>query len=465
MYSGYWGIDIEYKEGDIVYLRYIKQYYICKREHRSCNLTTPTDECIYWLKINSKFLKEYVRWEDKEGKGEKRKRMIESDEERDEEKSIKKKKLRKYEEEIEEYNKRDRDINSLRESLMLLNIDTATKAYILDKYDTSKLMSNSELVKTKAWLNTVREIPFGKYKKFMKTNKKEEIKKFLKHIKSTLDKYVYGLDNIKQEILEFVSRKVTNPNGKGEILALCGEAGVGKTRILTSLSEALGLKLHQINCGGLNDVSILTGHSETYVGAKPGKIVEILQRSEYMNPIIYFDELDKISNTRSDEISGVFTHLFDEEQNNKFQDNYLSNINLDMSRAFFVISFNDIKKVNPIVADRLRIIYIDTPSVEQKINISINKVLPEVIKNINPNLKIDITKEMIEYIIIKKCNKEIGIRGIKKMFEKLMNRVNYDILIGEIILKKDEGYEVSRKYIDNVIKECEEDKTYMSMYS
>lgn len=474
MYIGYWKPAQHYNRSDITYSKIKQQYYICSQKHTSCNLTSPTNECIYWLNINQTFLSKYIEWhnkdtfktdnnnththKDKDKLKFKRKRDVESDTD------IHTKRIKKIEDTLQKYRKdKTNNVDNLRERLLLLDIDTSTKSHLIEKLDSTKLLRDSDFVKNMMWLRTVDKIPFGIYKPLINSKRKADIKSFLNHVKTTMDKYILGLDDVKQEILEFVSRKITNPNGKGEVLALCGDAGTGKSKILSSLAEALDFQLHQINCGGLNDVSILTGHSETYVGAKPGKIVDILQNSDYMNPIIYLDELDKMSERKSDELNGVFTHLLDEDQNHKFQDNYLANINLDLSKVLFVISFNDISKINDIVSDRLKIIHINKPTHDQKVNICSEKLLPDILKNINSKLTVNIDTELISYIISTKCTNEVGVRGVKKIFEKILNRLNYDILIGHI--KQTNIHYISKSYIDTVLKDPNQDLSYLSMYS
>jgi ATP-dependent Lon protease len=281
-----------------------------------------------------------------------------------------------------------------------------------------------------------------------------------------LDKRIHGLEDVKQEIMEYVARKITNPNGKGHVLALYGSAGTGKSKIIQTLAEALDLPFHQINFGGLNDAAILTGHSETYVGSKPGKIVEALTNSKYMNPIIYLDEIDKVSTTKATDIFGVLTHLLDEEQNDKFQDNYLSNVNIDLSKVFFVLAFNDISKVDAIVSDRLKVIYINPPTLQDKITICEHKMIPDIVKMINFKKDIYLSKELIEYIITTKTQGEDGVRQLRKNIEKIFNRLNFDLLVNNTSdLKMEENVIViTSTYINSILKQKEKPR-YLDMYS
>jgi ATP-dependent Lon protease len=364
--------------------------------------------------------------------------------------------------EIDDYKQKKNKNNglSIYEQLLLLDVDMETKINILDKYDNIKRNSmGSEFSKGMTWINTVLNMPFNKYIPFQvdKTDSTEKIKTFFDGVKSDLDESIHGLDYVKEEFLEYLARKVSDDKSKGHILALQGGAGVGKTKLISSLGKALNLPFYQINCGGLNDVSILTGHSETYVGAKPGKIVEILSNAGCMNPIIYLDEIDKISETKSKEINGLLTHLLDEEQNNKFQDNYLANINIDLSRVLFVIAFNHLDKVDPIVMDRMKVINIQSPGLKDKITIIRDKILPEITKHIKQKIIID--DDLIEYVITTKSDNEVGVRQIKKAFEKIINKLNYQLMIGEI-----ENEIITKEFIDSCLISIKSDDKYHFMY-
>lgn len=520
MYTGIWREHVTYNKGDIVFATRNEAYYICSIDHLSDNLTYPTEEDIYWVMINNEFLHSKTRHSPLRADGagilfspfqyktegmnrpNRTKVSLESleeqptitipimrqpqDPEETRQRRSLKRKLRKEEEDIREFKrqKANESVEDLREKLLLLDVDVATKSFIIDKYDNIQTMSGSDYSKGVNWLKTVSSIPYGKYKqmKVSVDDSPKKIEAFFKKVKATLDKSIYGLEDVKQEILEFVARKISNPHGKGEVLALCGSAGCGKTRLLKSLAEALDLPFFQINCGGLNDVSIITGHSETYVGSKPGKIVEILQNAQYMNPIIYLDEIDKLGDRKSQEINGILTHLLDEEQNNTFQDNYLSNVPIDLSKVLFVIAFNDLSKVDSIVSDRMKIVYIDKPSLEDKITICTEKLVPEIVSNTNEKLNINFNREIVEYIVLTKCEKEVGVRGLRKTIEKVVNRLNYDVMtrsvpgnLKETVNIKQDGeegdsshttvYNITKTYVDTVINKSKElDTSYLSMY-
>lgn len=515
MYCGCWQVFKSYKIGDIIQVNN-DDYYICIKDHISDNLTFPNKEDIYWLNISRHFLQSLKSNKDdnlnnivddfvenliqNEIKNNKtnlnnnssikpfkvikpksaiynKKRSLSVDRDLDYQENSKqnelKRKIRLIESDIQVY-KRQKNceyVDNLRNQLLFMNLNIETKSFLVDKFDSTKDMNTSDCSKTMNWLKTVVKIPYGNFKgiNVKPTDPTKKLREFFENVKSKLDNNIYGLENVKQEILEFVARKITSPNSKGHVLALCGNAGVGKSKIIKSLSEALDLPFYQINFGGLNDVSILTGHSETYVGSKPGKIVEILTSCKYMNPIIYLDEIDKISESKATEIFGILTHLLDEEQNCQFQDNYLSNITLDLSKVFFVIAFNDITKVDSIVSDRLKIIYIDPPNIHDKIIICQDKMIPSIMEStkLKDDINIILDKELIEYIIAYKTCDEKGVRQLRKNIEQIFNRLNYDMLIDNLDLVKKEGNNIiiTKTYIDKVIKTSKEDNSsYLQMY-
>jgi ATP-dependent Lon protease len=476
-----WKLGVSYKKGDIVF-KYIydnlglietQTYYKCNINHISDFLVGPwSNEEMYWTKIDDQLPKEHslpIKVVKKRilkintKKFDKIQQEIQQEIKVEETERIElKRKIKNVEDELENYNKKQKMEGSIKltieERILLLDVDISTKSFLIDKYTALKDARDSDYSKGITWLKTVVDLPFNNYKnyKIKNTDNKVKINEFFTHIRKKLDNVVYGLDETKEEILEFLAKKITNPNSKGHILALHGNAGTGKTKILHTLAEALDLPFNQINFGGINDGSILTGHSETYVGSKPGKIVEMLTKSGCMNAIFYLDEIDKIANHKNKEINGILTHLLDEEQNDKFQDNYLSNINIDLSKVFFVISFNDITKVNPIVLDRMRVIKIKNPSMKDKLIIAQDKLIPQIKSQLNKDLP-DLTKDIIHYILYNKVQKEDGVRQLKKTLEKIFNKLNYMTLLGKDVV-------LNTSFIDQVLKTETDDTNYKMMY-
>lgn len=428
-FKGNWEIDVKYNNGDVIDIVVNKNSieYICNITHVSNNLVGPwSDEEIYWtkkskIKYTSELNENYEKFELK-------------------------RKIRMVERELDNFNKKRKMEGSIRltleEQILLLDVDLATKSFLVEKFESLQSSKDSEYNKGITWLKTVVNLPFNTFKPFNITKNctTDKIINFFDKVKSKLDSEIYGLDDTKEEILEFLARKIVCPDSKGHILALQGSMGVGKTKLLQTLAKALDLPFHQINLGGMNDGSILTGHSETYVGSKPGKMIEILTKSKCMNPIIYFDEFDKVSEHKGKEINGILTHILDEQQNNKYQDNYLSNINIDLSKVFFVIAFNDINKINP--------------SIEDKIIIAKDKLVPNILKELN--FDCHLPKELLIYIINEKIQKEDGVRKMKQALEKIFNKLNYLLLVGKKV-------ELNKEFIDNTLIN-QETNDYQMMY-
>ena len=531
MLKGEWRIDSCYKRGDIVNITnkfdfvVSKRYYICALSHVSDGLINPRNkEEIYWIEVKnmspyernpipyglrSKYNpKRKIIYEESENI-KKRKKVQEPEQEQEQEQELEqereleqetqeeidrkqlKRKIVLIESEIIEFKKKRKlkdDSLELKDQIMLSAHPMETKIFLLDKYNNLSGASGSDYAKGKTWIKTVLNLPIGKYTPFgVTTNDSyDKINEYFRSVRAHLDNKIHKMDNVKDEIMEYLARKISNPESKGHVLALCGSAGVGKTKVLSSLAEALQLPFHQINFGGLNDASVLIGHSETYVSSKPGKFVEIINNSNCMNPIIFCDEIDKISENKGREINGILTHVLDEEQNYKFQDNYLSSINIDLSKVFFVIAFNDIEKVDRIVSDRMKVIYIDPPSVDDKVIIASKKMIPEIIKslNIKRDKYINLDQELLKYIISSKVQKEDGVRQLRKSLEKLFNKINYLLLTGNYkesnlkityeniidsislieLSNSAEVVNITKSFIDNCLESKGENTSYLHMY-
>lgn len=200
------------------------------------------------------------------------------------------------------------------------------------------------------------------------------------------------------------------------------------TRFIRALGEALNLPFNQISFGGLADASVLTGHDYTYIGSKPGKIYEAVSKSKYKNSIIYLDEIDKIASPESEKfiaINGVLTHMLDPEQNTEFHDNYLGDVPLDLSKVFFIVSFNNKQNIDPVVLNRLKVIEIKESTIAEKVEIVKRFSIPDVCKNIGINTDyFTIEDQCIKYIISVKTTQDKGMRSINKNIFTLFSKIN-----------------------------------------
>ena len=311
------------------------------------------------------------------------------------------------------------------------------KKHILEKikyFDSIPPMS-SEFQKLRKYMTGIEKIPFGKYSKLpvTKRSSKEKISEFMKNLYKNLSNMTYGQEEAKSNILEVVAKWISNPKGHGNVIGLCGPPGIGKTSLIKNgLATCLNMPFSFVGLGGATCSAFLQGHDYTYEGSKWGRIVEMLVETETMNPIIFFDELDKVSETRSgDEVIGLLTHLTDPSQNNCFHDKYFSGIDFDLSKCLFIFSFNDENKINSILRDRIKIIKLKGFKTKDKIEIAKKYSIPKICKNIGFEEKnISIPEKTLEKIIDSYCPEQ-GVRKLEKCIETLIMKINLYNMTGD----------------------------------
>lgn len=266
-------------------------------------------------------------------------------------------------------------------------------------------------------------------------NKMVKINGYMKDVKKTLDAAVYGHNNAKKQIERIIGQWINGDvNNMSHVLGFEGNPGIGKTTLAKGLANCLkdengvSRPFSLIALGGDSNSSTLLGHSYTYVGSTYGQLVQILIDSKCMNPIILFDEVDKISKTEQGrEITGVLTHLLDSTQNSIFQDKYFAGIDLDLSKALFILSYNDVNSIDPILLDRVHRIKFDSLSIEDKIVISNNHLLPEIYKKIGLENMIHFSDEVLKFII-EEYTLEPGVRKLKEKYFEIIGDINLNIL-------------------------------------
>ena len=345
-------------------------------------------------------------------------------------KQQKEKQIEILEKENEIYNYFNLD-TPLRYKIVYSSLPLSTKSLIIQKLDMFELMTpnDNEYNKLNKWLKGLSQIPFDNYIEMPVSlnNDSKIIQEFLYNSFDILRKTIYGQSNAKNKIMQILAQWITNPKSYGQIIALEGAPGVGKTSLVKNgVSKALNRPFSFYALGGETDASNLEGHSYTYEGAHWGRIVEMLMESKVMNPVIFFDELDKIGNSqKGNEINGLLTHLTDQSQNNIFHDKYFSGIDIDLSKAIFFFSYNDIENINPILKDRLTIVKFTGYSINEKINIVKDFIIPDLLKNIGFNQDdIKIEDNLIRYIINTYTQNEDGVRNIKRCIEELFLKIN-----------------------------------------
>lgn len=277
--------------------------------------------------------------------------------------------------------------------------------------------------KTKTWLNKIMSLPLGVYEG-LTMNK--SVSKFIKSLQKKMDEAVYGHNDAKRKIIQVMCQGLRNPNAKGLVIGIEGPPGNGKTSLIEQgICKALGRPFIPISLGGASDSSFLEGHSFTYEGSIPGKIAESLIQAKCMNPVFYFDELDKVSNThKGQEIINLLVHLIDPSQNNHFRDKYFHGISLDLSRATFIFSFNDSSLINHILLDRITVVETEGLDVEQKLIVAKKHLIPSIEKEIGlKNGSLKLSNENIDYLV-NTFTFEGGVRKLKELLFHLGRELN-----------------------------------------
>jgi ATP-dependent Lon protease len=265
-------------------------------------------------------------------------------------------------------------------------------------------------------------------------NNMKQIKNYMEDVKKNLDRSVHGHDNAKRQIERIIGQWI-NGEQDGYCFGFEGPPGLGKTTLAKrGLSDCLkdengnSRPFSMIQMGGDSNGSTLHGHNYTYVGSTWGSIVQILIDKKCMNPIIFIDEVDKISKTEhGKEIFGILTHLLDPAQNDCFQDKYFTGIDLDLSKALFILSYNDVNAIDKILLDRIHRIKFNSLTLEDKLIISKTHILPEVYKKMGLEDVILINDEVIKFII-EEYTLESGVRKLKEILFEIVGEINLDIL-------------------------------------
>lgn len=367
------------------------------------------------------------------------------------------------------------NISRLEDRIYLSHHDVNVKAKLISKL--SQTVDKGDRNKMVTWVNEVLKLPLGINKPVIKYTENFDFNSFLLVARRKLDDVVYGMENTKEEILDFLVKLLLHPQKKGTVLALKGPRGVGKTKLCRALSDILNLPLFQISMGGLTDSSVLIGHDSTYVGSKCGRIASIVQEAKCMNFILYIDEMDKCGNEgKAKDVQGVLTHLLDETQNTQFQDLYFEGIPLDLSNVLFITSFNHIEDVDPIVLNRMKVLEIQELTTDDKVMIVKKFTLPEINYN-----NFYLSDEIIRYIITCKSVCEPGMRNINKNIETVINRLNTYFVLSvcdnskdisknfsyenlKIKTDNDGKFIITENVIDVLLSKDKVDESWRSMY-
>ena len=271
------------------------------------------------------------------------------------------------------------------------------------------------------YLELLLELPWNEYSK----------DKFdLKNAQKILDKDHYGLEDVKRRVLEHMAVLKLRNDMKSPILCLYGPPGVGKTSIGKSVAKALGREYVRISLGGLRDEAEIRGHRKTYIGAMPGRIIQSIKKAKTSNPVFVLDEIDKLSSSHQGDPSSAMLEVLDPEQNKEFYDNFLE-LGYDLSKVMFIATSNSLSTIQPALLDRMEVIEMNGYTIEEKVEIVKQHLLPKQLKEHGLEAKsISLSKKVIEFIVTK-YTRESGVRRLDKEIANVVRFVAKSIVMEE----------------------------------
>lgn len=285
------------------------------------------------------------------------------------------------------------------------------------------------------YIDKCLELPFGKYTKdtihFDKARK-------------ILDKDHYGLEKVKERIIDSMAVYKRNPDFTGQIICLAGPPGVGKTSIVKSLAKSMNRKYVRVALGGIHDEAEIRGHRRTYIGSMPGRIVEAVIKSKTFNPIILLDEIDKLGSDYKGDPSSALLEALDPEQNNTFADHYID-FPIDLSKVIFITTANDVSSIPAPLYDRMEIIELNSYTVQEKFNIAKNHLIKkEMTHHCLKAREFKITDDAL-YALIECYTREAGVRNLQKMIASLCRKASVALEGGE------KTFKVTENNLENIL--------------
>jgi ATP-dependent Lon protease len=252
----------------------------------------------------------------------------------------------------------------------------------------------------------------------------------LKRARKILERDHFGLEKVKERIMEYLAVLKIKGNMKSPILCFYGPPGVGKTSLGKSIAEALGRKYVRMSLGGLHDESEIRGHRKTYIGAMPGRIIQNLKKAEKANPVFVLDEIDKLGRSNHGDPSSALLEVLDPEQNNAFYDNYIET-EFDLSKVLFIATSNSLSTIQGPLRDRMEIIEVNGYTLEEKVEIAIRHLIPKQIKEHGINKEHIIFGKKILKQVVESYTNESGVRGLDKVIAKLVRNRTRQIAMEE----------------------------------
>ena len=351
------------------------------------------------------------------------------------------------------------DINYKKQLISNKNIPDNVKILTLEKIQEMKLCNN-EYHKQLTFVKNILNFPWSSnndnlFYVNLKNNPKKSIE-YITNVENKLKKLSFGHEEAKKSLLQIIGKWISNPNSQGTCFGLVGPPGVGKTLLAKSVGKALDIPFVQITLGGQNDGELLHGHGYTYSGSQPGMIIKKMVDAGKSRCILYFDELDKTTskNGSINEISSILIHITDPNMNTSFQDRFFQGIEFPLDKVIMIFSYNDSSLVDPILLDRLKEIHVKPYTINEKLKIVKEFIIPEMIESIGLQSEkwTDLSSEIIEYIIENYTN-EAGVRDIKRYIEKIFLTLNLD----KIYNKCENLLSIDKDIVNNILEKPQQD--------
>jgi ATP-dependent Lon protease len=314
--------------------------------------------------------------------------------------------------------------------ILTMNLPPDTQSMVLSKYHNLQMLEpgSGEYFKLRSWLEKVTSVPFGIYKDIPVKieDGSEACTSFMERARRCLEDAIYGQEEAKLQIMQFIATKISNPSHRGLSLLLAGPPGIGKTSLIKNgIAKALNWPFQFISLGGDSDATTYTGHQLVYESSHAGKIANSLINAKSMSMVLMFDELDKISTTpKGEEVQNMLIHLTDPVQNEDFEDKYLSGVPIDLSKVMFVFSGNDLNKIDKILLDRMMVVNLQGYQQKDKLAIAENFLLPTALAEVGLAEKVLVSKEILEYIMREYASEEPGVRELKRCMEQIAQKIN-----------------------------------------
>ncbi len=317
-------------------------------------------------------------------------------------------------EEIEEYSAKVRalKLNEEAEKKLLKEIDRLSK----------QPFGSAEASVIRNYLDVCLDMPWGK-----QTRDRADVEK----ARVLLDREHFGLDKVKERILEFIAVRQINPDAKGKILCLVGPPGVGKTSIAISVAKAMNRKLARLSLGGVRDEADIRGHRKTYIGAMPGRIIDALIRAKSMNPLLVLDEIDKLASDMRGDPASALLEVLDSEQNYAFRDHFLE-LPVDLSQVMFITTANTTSTIPRPLLDRMEVIELSSYTDEEKVEIARRHLLPKQLKEHGlKKSQMRLTDGALRTVIAG-YTKESGVRVLERQIGKLCRKSAMQLVTGDV---------------------------------